>query len=203
MQREAAISGIAKRYEALAPLMHERMRRQWAAAEVQAYGWGGIRAVSRAIGMSPNTIVKGLAELASLAEHPEAAVQTRVRRPGGGRKPATVADPGLWEALERLVDPTSRGDPQSPLRWTCKSTRQLASELTLQYHPVGARTVAQLLKANGYSLQGNRKTREGASHPDRDAQFEHINAMVQAFQERGQPVISVDAKKKGTCSARV
>ena len=196
MQNDVAISGIRTRYTALARLMHERMRRQWAAAEAQSYGWGGIRAVSRATGMSPNTIVKGLAELASLAEHPEAPVQTRVRRPGGGRKSATVADPGLQEALERLVDPATRGDPQSLLRWTCKSTRQLAHELTRQDHPVGARTVAQLLKANGYSLHSNRKTTEGASHPDRDAQLEHINAMAQAFQERGQPVISVKAKKK-------
>jgi Rhodopirellula transposase DDE domain len=196
MQNTTVIQGIEARYTALAPLLDERMRRQWAAAEAQAYGWGGVRAVSRAIGMSPHTIVKGLAELAARREDPEAPVEARLRVAGGGRLRATDADPGLAASLERLVDPATRGDPMSPLRWTCKSTAQLAGELTRQGHPVSPRTVGRLLKADGYSLQGNRKTKEGGNHPDRNAQFEHINATVTKFQRRGQPVISIDTKKK-------
>jgi len=196
MQKKAAIRGIETRYGALAPVMNERIRRQWAAAEARSYGWGGIRAVSRTIGMSPNTIVRGLAELREREEHPDAPIEDRVRKKGGGRKPAVVGDPGLAEALDQLVDPATRGDPQSPLRWTSKSTTHLANALTGQGHPVSASTVGRLLKAAGYSLQGNRKAKEGTAHPDRDAQFEHINTTVQAFQQGGQPVISVDAKKK-------
>ena len=196
MQDTTVIQRIESRYTALAPLLDERMRRQWAAAEAQAYGWGGLRAVSRAIGMSPNTIVKGLAELAARRDDPKAPVETRLRIAGGGRLRATDADSGLAGALERLVDPATRGDPMSPLRWTCKSTAQLAGELTRQGHPVSPRTVGRLLKADGYSLQSNRKTKEGGNHPDRDAQFEHINAAVTKFQRRGQPVISIDTKKK-------
>jgi hypothetical protein len=196
MQDAIIIQGIEARYAALAPLLDERMRRQWAAAEAQAYGWGGVRAVSRAIGMSPNTIVKGLAELEARREAPGAPVEARLRVEGGGRLRATVADPKLADALERLVNPATRGDPMSPLRWTCKSTYQLAMELTRQGHPVSPRTVGRLLKADGYSLQSNRKTKEGGDHPDRNAQFEHINATVTKFQQRGQPVISVDTKKK-------
>jgi hypothetical protein len=196
MQNEAAIQAIGTRYAALSPLMDERMRRQWAAAEAQSYGWGGIRAVSNTIGMSRNTIVKGLSELEMRAEHPDWPVEDRVRVKGGGRKAAVVRDPGLPEALEDLVDPTTRSDPESPLRWTSKSTTQLASALTEQGHPASASTVGRILKGAGYSLQSNRKTKEGTSHPDRDAQFEHINATVKGFQQRGQPVISVDTKKK-------
>jgi hypothetical protein len=196
MQDAIVIQGIEARYAALAPLLDERMRRQWAAAEAQAYGWGGVRAVSRAIGMSPNTIVKGLAELAARREDPGAPLEARLRAEGGGRLRATDADPELAEVLERLVNPATRGDPMSPLRWTCKSTYQLAMELTRQGHPVSPRTVGRLLKADGYSLQSNRKTKEGGDHPDRNAQFEHINASVTKFQQRGQPVISVDTKKK-------
>ena len=196
MQDAAAIQGIESRYAALALLMDERMRRQWAAAEATSYGWGGVRAVSCATGMSPNTINKGLAELAMRAVAPESPLSGRLREPGGGRKSAVDADPELSAALERLVDPATRGDPMSPLRWTCKSTMQLAGELTRQGHTVSARTVGRLLKAAGYSLQSNRKTKEGKSHPDRNAQFEHINASVVAFQQRGQPVISIDTKKK-------
>jgi len=176
--------------------MNERMRRQWAAAEARSYGWGGVRAVSRATGMSPNTIARGLTELEARENDLETPAESRVRKPGAGRKRATEADPDLAIALERLVDPMTRGDPTSPLRWTCKSTTQLASELTRQGHPVSPRTVGRLLKAAGYSLQSNRKTKEGKDHPDRNAQFEHINATVLSFQERGQPVISVDTKKK-------
>jgi hypothetical protein len=176
--------------------MDERMSRQWAAAEAAAYGWGGLRAVSRAIGMSPHTIRKGQSELADRQANPNSSTSARIRRPGGGRKPRTESDPGLEMALESLVDPATLGDPQSPLRWTCKSTTRLAEELTRQGHPASPSTVGRLLRAAGYSLQSNRKTKEGGSHPDRDAQFEHINATVKAFQRRGQPVISVDAKKK-------
>ena len=196
MQDAVAIQGIESRYAALASLMDERMRRQWAAAEAKSYGWGGIRAVSRATGMAPNTVARGLAELESREADPETPCEARLRKSGGGRKRATETDPELAAALERLVDPVTRGDPMSPLRWTCKSTTQLADELTRQGHPVSPRTVGRLLRAAGYSLQSNRKTKEGKDHPDRNAQFEHINATVLAFQECGQPVISVDTKKK-------
>jgi hypothetical protein len=196
MQDAAAIEGITLRYTALATLMDERMRRQWAAAEARSYGWGGIRAVSRATGLSPNTISKGLAELEAHEANPSAPRSGRLRKVGAGRKRVSDVDQGLAPALERLVDPVTRGDPQSPLRWTCKSTSQLARELTRQGHPVSPRTVGRLLKASGYSLQGNRKTKEGADHPDRNAQFEHINTTAADFQSRGQPVISVDTKKK-------
>jgi transposase len=182
MQDAAAIQRIEARCAALASLMDERMRRQWAAAEAKSYGWGGIRAVSRATGMSPNTIARGLVELEAREADPQAPPETRVRKPGGGRKRATDADPELATALERLVDPATRGDPESPLRWTCKSTTQLAKELTKQGHPVSPRTVGRLLKAAGYSLQSNRKTKEGKDHPDRNAQFEHINSTVLEFQ---------------------
>ncbi len=196
MRNATAIKRLGTVYDSLLPVMDERMRRQWAAAEARAYGWGGIRAVSAAIGMSTNTIRRGLQELADREAHPKVAVSERVRRAGGGRKWQTELDPGLASALERLIEPTTRGDPESPLRWTCKSTPQLARELTAQGHAVSASTVWRLLKAADYSLQSNRKTKEGADHPDRNAQFEHIATMVQAFQQRGQPVISVDTKKK-------
>ena len=146
--------------------------------------------------MSPTTIAVGRRELEAREADPEAPRQSRLRKPGGGRKRLTAVDPELAASLERLVDPMTRGDPQSPLRWTCKSTAQLAGELTRQGHPVSPRTVGRLLKAQGYSLQSNRKTKEGSDHPDRNAQFEHINATVIAFQRQGQPVISVDTKKK-------
>ncbi len=187
---------IERKYRSLSSLMDERMRRQWAASEAQAYGWGGVSAVSAAIGMSPNTIRRGIAELQERAAHPEVPVESRIRRPGGGRKPLTEVDPELLDSLEHLVDPTTRGDPESPLRWTCKSTTQLAEALTRQGHALSPRSVGRLLNEAGYSLQSNRKTVEGASHPDRNAQFEHINHTVLTFQHRGQPVISVDTKKK-------
>jgi len=162
-------------------LMDERTRRQWAAAEARSYGWGGIRAVSRATGICSNTIKKGLAELEAREADPESPIGSRLRKAGAGRRRATEADPELATALEQLVDPVTRGDPMSPLRWTCKSTAQLARELTKQGHPVSPRTVGRLLRASGYSLQGNRKTKEGKDHPDRNAQFEHINAIVLHF----------------------
>ena len=176
--------------------MDERIRRQWAATEAQAFGWGGVSAVSSAIGMSRKTIRKGLAELDVRRKNPRAALTARLRSPGGGRKRLTESDPDLSAALEWLIDPTTRGDPMSPLRWTCKSTHELAQALTAQGHALSPRTVGRLLNAAGYSLQGNRKTKEGADHPDRNAQFEHINATVSAALADEQPVISVDTKKK-------
>jgi len=196
MRDTTAIKRMEMVYESLASLMDERTRRWWAAAEAQAYGWGGIRAVSTAIGMSANTIRKGLWELSEREAAPAVEVAEHIRQAGGGRKRQTDLDAGLQAALEQMVEPTTRGDPQSPLRWTCKSTTHLAGELTKQGHPVSARTVGRLLNAAGYSLQGNRKAKEGTAHPDRNAQFEHISATVQDFQQRGQPVISVDTKKK-------
>jgi hypothetical protein len=196
MQDALAIERIQARFQDLAPMMDERMRRQWAASEAKTYGWGGVQAVARATGLSPTTIRRGTVELRARATSLETSISGRVRRVGGGRKRQAVADPGLMAALEGLVESTTRGDPESPLRWTCKSTRVLARELTAQGHPVGCVTVGVLLRQAGYSLQGNRKTKEGDSHPDRNAQFEHINRTVKQFQKRGQPVISVDTKKK-------
>jgi transposase len=196
MQDAIAIQLIETKYRLLLSLMDERMRRQWAAAEAGAYGWGGVAAVAHATGLSPTTIRKGQAELVLRPVQPGGRMAGRVRRPGAGRKPKTEEDPELVQALEKLVDPMTRGDPESSLRWTCKSTRTLAHELTGQGHVVSDSTVRRLLHAAGYSLQINCKTRAGTSHPDRNAQFEHINAVVGAFQERSQPVISVDTKKK-------
>jgi len=196
MHNEAGAEQIEAKYRLLSALMDERMRRQWAAAESWAYGWGGVQTVSVAIGMSPNTIRKGLAELTARESNPHAVIDSRLRREGGGRKRCCVADPGLTETLEWLVEPLTRGDPCSPLRWTCKSTSNLAEELSQMGHPVSPRTVGRLLNADGYSLQSNRKTKERESHPDRNAQFEFISATVKRFQQRGQPVISVDTKKK-------
>src|SRR3989440_3363311 len=196
MQDALTIHRLETKYRSLQPVMDERMRRHWAAAEATAYGWAAIQAVAHAPGLPPTTIRRGQAELAAQAARPRLPIPARLRRSGGGRKRKTAEDPQLVQALERLVDPMTRGDPGSPLRWTCKSTRALARELTGQGHPVSDTTVRRLLHAAGYTLQGNRKTREGASHPDRNAQFEHINGLVRVFQQRGQPVISVDTKKK-------
>jgi hypothetical protein len=196
MQDTTAIRQIEMMYKSLNPLMDERMKRQWAAAEARSYGWGGIQAVRIATGISVNTIRKGLEELSEREAEPKIEISERVRREGGGRKRLTDRDPGLLNALERLIEPTTRGDPQSPLRWTCKSTTRLASELTKQGHPVSVSTVGRLLRAADYSLQSNRKVKEGTDHPDRNAQFEYINGMVQDFQQRGQPAVSVDTKKK-------
>jgi hypothetical protein len=196
MQDAAIIERIQSKYASLAPVMDERTRRQWAATEAVALGWGGVSTVSKATGLARNTIASGVRELAHREQRPTEAVTWRQRVPGGGRKRSTDIDPDLMQALERLVDPATRGHPESPLRWTCKSTRKLAEELTREDHPVTDRTVAALLKQAGYSLQANRKTREGSDHPDRNAQFEFINRQVLALQRKGQPVISVDTKKK-------
>jgi hypothetical protein len=197
MQDAVLIERIRQKFETLSPVMDERMRRQWAAAEAISLGWGGVSTVAVATGMSRNTVDVGVREIrARTRGRHKAMVSKRIRRVGGGRKAILQADPSILEALERLVEPLTRGDPESPLRWTCKSTRKLSEELQNQGHAVGERTVAMLLHRAGYSLQSNRKVREGDSHPDRNAQFEHINAEVVAFQRRGQPVISVDTKKK-------
>ena len=188
---------VRRKYLSLDPLLDERLRRLWAAAEAREIGWGGVTAVSLATGLSQTTIAAGLRELqAGVTSGESEGIRGRVRRPGGGRKPLPENDQSLRKDLETLVDPVTRGDPQSPLRWTCKSTRRLAEGLKQQGHSVGYRTVATLLGELGYSLQANRKTREGASHPDRNAQFEYINEQVRRFQRRGQPVASVDTKKK-------
>jgi len=185
---------IESKFQGLSGELSERARRRWAAVEAVALGRGGISVVSAATGMAHSTIRRGIREL-NTGKTPPAGRQRRV---GGGRRKAEVVHPGIKAALERLVEPESRGDPQSPLRWTCKSTRRLAEELTAQGYPVGPTTVRHLLKEADYSLQANRKTREGTSHPDRDSQFRYINRRVQAQQRREQPAISVDAKKKET-----
>jgi hypothetical protein len=196
MPDPTTIECVRQKYLALSPVMDERMRRHWAAAEASILGWGGVTTVSAATGLARNTIAIGLRELEHRRAHPDQAVAVRLRGPGGGRKPVTEIDPGLLRALDALVDPVTRGHPESPLRWTCKSTGKLAEELQRQNHPVSDRTVAALLKQAGYSLQSNRKTKEGASHPDRNAQFEYINRRVIACRRRHQPVVSVDTKKK-------
>jgi hypothetical protein len=197
MSNPAILESVQTKYQRLYPLMNERMRRQWAACEALALERGGVAAVARATGLARTTIWAGMRAL----QHPAGlAVENlpaeRSRAPGGGRHTVVANEPALVKDLEALVEPTTRGDPMSPLRWTCKSTRQLAEELQRQGHAVSYRTVAALLHALDYSLQAPRKTREGAAHPDRNAQFEHINRHVRAFQRRGQPVISVDTKKK-------
>ena len=183
---------IGERYRALAGDLDERRRRLWAAAEARSHGRGGIAAVARASGIAENTVRAGLKELDRGSE----LGLDRVRRKGGGRKPATETDPGLLADLERLVDPDSRGDPEQPLRWTAKSVRKLAGALREAGHKVSHETVAKLLRSLGYSLQSNRKTKEGSQHPDRDAQFRHINEQVGEAIAQGEPAISVDTKKK-------
>ena len=188
--REAA---IAQRYAAIVSHADERTLRRWAAAEAQTYGRGGVSSVGRATGLSRTTIAAGVAELAGRREEADPA---RVRRTGGGRTRTVLKDPTLLEDLDRLVEPATRGDPMSPLRWTSKSTQKLADELKTRGHKTSAMSVARLLRDLGYSLQANKKTLEGTDHPDRNAQFEHIYGKVKDFQASGDPVISVDTKKK-------
>jgi hypothetical protein len=192
----AVIEHIRDKFNVLRPVMDERLRRQWAAAEAITLGWGGTSAVSVATGLSRNTIALGIEELRLRQTQPETSCDPRLRKPGAGRKSVTETFPGIEHALDRLVDPVTRGHPESPLRWTCKSTRKLAAELAGQGFAVCDRTVAHLLHEADYSLQANRKTREGKSHPDRDAQFRYIHQRVLAAQKQRQPVISVDTKKK-------
>lgn len=185
---------IAQRFELLEPHLDERLRRLVAAAEAQVLGSRGISLVSRCTGVSRRAIRQGLEELRQTPEAQEGTL--RIRRPGGGRKKTTDKDPALRADLERLVEPTTRGDPESPLRWTCKSVRQLARELRQGNHQVSHQLVSEILHELDYSLQANHKTLEGTAHPDRDAQFKHINKQVRLFLRAGDPVISVDTKKK-------
>lgn len=187
---------IQEKYHALRDLFDERTRRLWAAAEARSLPYGGTSVIASVTGLSRTTILAGMRELRDKPPGGVANQDSRVRRPGGGRKRLKDLDPSLEQGLELLVEPLTRGDPESPLRWTCKSTRKLAEELNRQGHRVGDRKVADLLHDLHYSLQANAKTREGSSHPDRNAQFEYINTLTKAFQKRGQPVISVDTKKK-------
>jgi Rhodopirellula transposase DDE domain len=186
------VDAAGRRIEVLWPLLSERGRRQLLGAEARELGWGGVAAVARVAGVARQTVTTGLAEL----DRPVEVAEGRSRRSGGGRKSVTVTDPGLLVALDQLVDPVTRGDPESPLRWTAKSTARLAAALTAAGHPVSADTVGMLLRPAGYSLQANAKTREGRQHPDRDAQFNHINGAVRRFLRSKDPVISVDTKKK-------
>ncbi len=189
MNAEAAIK---RRFELVAGELNERSRRLVAASEAVAMGWGGISAVSRATGLSRKAISHGIKEL----QERGGASEGRIRRVGGGRKKTESKDSSLREDLERLVEPVTRGDPESPLRWTCKSVRKLAQELSQQGHHVSHQLVSELLHELGYSLQANRKTHEGGDHPDRAAQFAHLNAQAESFLAAGAPVVSVDAKKK-------
>lgn len=194
MGTERIVAWVRAKYEGLSGDLDERARRRWAAVEAVSLGRGGISVVFAATGIARSTVRRGIGEL----NRGQSLGPWRQRRPGGGRKRVEQSDPRLMVVLEKLVEPESRGDPQSPLRWTCKSTRTLAKELTRRGHRVSAPTLARLLKQADYSLQANRKTREGKDHPDRDAQFRYINRRVAAQQRQGQPCISVDTKKKET-----
>jgi hypothetical protein len=183
---------IRSKFLALSDVLNERARRLWAAAEVREAGYGGFNAVIRATGISRNALARGLRELDS----GKTFASDRIRRRGGGRKAADVLDAGLRGALGKLIDPLTRGDPESPLRWTCKGTRRLAAELKRQKYVVSHTLVARLLREMGYSLQANSKSHEGIDHPDRDAQFQYINGKIARHMQRMQPAISVDTKKK-------
>jgi transposase len=186
------LAEVRQRFISLQPVLDEKSRRMLIAAESKAWGAGGISAISKTTGVSRQVIRQGLRELEGSPTHPDG----RIRRPGGGRKSARQKDPTLVADLEKLVEPATRGDPESCLRWTSKSVRKLAEELVGMGHEVSYPVVAELLHETGYSLQANRKTKEGDSHPDRNAQFEHIEARVQEYMRLRQPVISVDTKKK-------
>ncbi len=188
------IEGIELKFSTLIGDLDERGRRRWAATEAMALGWGGITTVAMATGLSDRTIRTGIKELREEYPLPSG----RQRRRGGGRKPLEHSQPELIDAVDRLVEPTERGDPQSPLRWTCKSLSNLQRELQSQGYQAGRTKIAAILKSLGYSLQGNRKTREGTDHPDRNAQFEHIARRVRACRRGGRPAVSVDTKKKET-----
>jgi hypothetical protein len=192
MHDATILRAIEGKYIELLDDLDERGRRRWAAVEARALGWGGITLVARATGLSDRTIRTGLKEL----EEGAALDASRQRRPGGGRKPHALTQPGLRDALDRLIEPTARGSPTNPLRWTIKSTHRLAGALRDQGYRVSATSVRRLLTALGYSLQSNRKTREGAQHPQRDDQFRYIAERVAARKRRGEPAISVDTKKK-------
>ena len=182
---------VARKFELLSPYLDERQQRLWMGTEAREGGHGGVSLVARAAGVARSTVTRGLFELEGGED-----LAGRARRTGGGRKRAGVADPGLAGALRALVEPDARGDPGSPLQWTTKLVRTLADELTAAGHKVSPPTVARLLKDEGFSLQANLKVLEGRQHPDRDAQFRYINGQAAAYQASGDPVISVDAKKK-------
>jgi hypothetical protein len=182
---------LRRKFSGVWPLLDERGRRLMAASEALSSGYGGVSRIRRACGLSRKAIAKGIQEIADGDSMPG-----RIRRSGAGRKSIIERDPKLLVSLDRLIEPDTRGDPESPLRWICKSTRNLAAQLTRQKHSVSHEKVAQLLRDQNYSLQSNRKTEEGANHPDRDAQFRHISAQVKRALATGTPVISVDTKKK-------
>jgi hypothetical protein len=192
------VESIREKFAVLRTVMDERVTRLWAAAEAKALGYGGIAIVTEATGIRDKRIRKGLLDLEALSANPPTAAprKQRIRGPGAGRKSLTEKDPTLGSDLEALVDPVTRGDPQSPLRWTSKSKAKLAEELRARGHTVSETKVGRLLNEMGYSLQAAKKTKEGAQHPDRNAQFEHINEQAAGFLKRGQPVVSVDTKKK-------
>src|SRR5215471_17506141 len=192
-ERNALVAAVRQRYHYFAPYLSEQTRRLWAASEALTIGRHGMAIVVEATGMAADTLLKGKAALQGGAPQP---LPEQQRSPGGGRKKLIHSDPTLLADLDRLIDPSTRGDPESPLRWTCKSTYQLAEALQQQGHRVSQRTVHTLLVALEYSLQANRKAEEGHAHPDRDAQFRYIYEQVNQFQRLRQPVISVDAKKK-------
>jgi len=195
MEKTSSIEKIKEKYLKIKPYLDERSRRIWGAIEALSYGRGGLSYVSKATGLSRTTLYEGQREMLS-GQVESGILPSGVRRKGGGRKKVTETDTLILKELEDLVDPVTRGDPESPLLWTCKSTYHLSKELTSRGHPASQRTVCDLLSTLGYSLQSNRKTKEGLSHPDRDEQFNYINEKVKCFQKRGQPVISVDTKKK-------
>src|SRR5215467_765119 len=182
---------LQQKFSAVWSLLDERSRRLMAASEALSLGYGGVSRIRRACGLSRKAIARGIREIATGNSRPG-----RIRRPGAGRKKMVERNPQVLASLERLIEPETRGDPESPLRWICKSTRNLSAQLTRQKHPISHETVAQILRDQNYSLQSNRKTEEGADHPDRDAQFRHINAQVKRALATGAPVISVDTKKK-------
>ena len=186
------LPGLKQKFRAVWPLLDERTRRVMAANEALSLGFGGVSVVHRACGLSRKAIAKGICEIQDGVVPPTG----RIRRPGAGRKSITESNPRLLEALEAMIDSQTRGDPESPLRWICKSTRTIATQLSKSKHPISHVKVAQILHDLNYSLQSNRKTEEGTDHPDRDAQFRHINAAVKKCLRQGIPVISVDTKKK-------
>jgi len=191
-----AEKAIEKRFKLFSPFLNERQRRILAAIEAQILGRGGVSYIAKVTGLSRNTVAAGSLEFQRAEINGNAPVKERIRKPGGGRKRTIQKDPALKADLQHLIEPITRGDPESALLWTCKSVRRLADELKKMGHETSHRMVAELLDQMGYSLQANRKTKEGGSHPDRDAQFDYIYQKVKQFQEQGQPVISVDAKKK-------
>ena len=188
-----AADAIKKRYEAIKPVLDEQVKRRFAAAEAMSYGYKGITLLSRITGLARSTIINGISEIKADSH----AGEGRVRKPGGGRKSLIESDPSLLTDLQKLVEPDTLGDPMQPLLWTSKSTAKLSKALREMKHSVSPKTVGKLRRETlGYSLQGNRKTQEGKNHPDRDEQFKYINAQAEKFMQSGDPVISVDTKKK-------